>query len=170
MSSKLKPRCTNSGEIERGGYSKCHKKCDLCQNFSQETNTIRSQVTGRLYNIKQNLTCTSSNVIYLVTCLKCKLQYVGSTSTPFKVRFRNHKSSMVTNKKTCEVAVHFGRTPHELSDFEFTPFEKIIDAQNTERKLLTREVYWTAQLRTLQPYGLNKRQELHSMKRISYTS
>ena len=42
-----------------------------------------------------------------ISCMKCKLQYVGSTCTEFKVRFRNHESSMVTNKKSCEMAEHF---------------------------------------------------------------
>ena len=36
---------------------------------------------------------------------KFSLQYVGSTSTEFKVRFWNHKSAMTTRKKTCEVTV-----------------------------------------------------------------
>ena len=40
--------------------------------------------------------------------------HVGSTTTEFKVRFRNHKSSMQTNKKTREVTIHFNKTPHTL--------------------------------------------------------
>ena len=55
------------------------------------------------------------NVIYLVTCTKCSVQYEGSTSNEFKVRFRNHKSAMKTNKYTCEVATHFNKSI--LSDF-----------------------------------------------------
>ena len=47
------------------------------------------------------------NFCYLATCNKCNLQYVGSTSTEFKVRFRNHKSSMLNNRRTCELAVHY---------------------------------------------------------------
>ena len=34
----------------------------------------------------------------MVITKKCNLKYVGSTSTAFKVRFRNHKSAMLTNK------------------------------------------------------------------------
>ena len=57
----------------------------------------------------------SKNVIYLAFCKKCRrLQYVGYTTTDFRVRFRNHKSAMVTNKKTCEVVVHFNKIPHTL--------------------------------------------------------
>ena len=49
--------------------------------------------------------CKSKNVIYPVTCNKCKVQHVGSTSNEFKIRFRNHKSAMSTKKTTCEVAM-----------------------------------------------------------------
>ena len=167
--SKFRP-APASDTLGVGNFSKCHRKCDLCMNYTRDTNSIQSIITGRYYTIKQQLYCTTCNVIYLTTCHKCNLQYVGSTSTQFKVRFRNHKSAMVTDKKTCEVAAHFNRTPHNLSDFSFIPFEKILDTYDTERKLLNREIYWTAQLYTLQPHGLNKRQEIHSKKRISYTT
>ena len=48
--------------------------------------------------IGQHINCKSKNVIYLVTCNKCSLQCVGSTSTELKVRFRNDKSSITTTK------------------------------------------------------------------------
>ena len=44
-------------------------------------------------------------------------QYIGSTTTDFRIRFRNHKSAMLTNKTTCEVAVHFNKTSHILDEF-----------------------------------------------------
>ena len=99
------------------------------------------------------------------------LQYVGSTTTEFKVRFRNHKSSMKTNKKTCVVAIHFNRTPHVLSDFTFQCIDQIQTSTsgNTENLLTTKEAYWSAQLFSLSPFGLNKRQEFHSKNRIHYT-
>ena len=52
---------------------------------------------------------------------------MGSTSNEFKVRFRNHKSAMLTNKATCELAVHFNNNEHHISDFEFIVIEKIIN-------------------------------------------
>lgn len=55
-------------------------------------------------------------------------------------------------------------------DFEFVVIEAILGKNNIEELLLAREAYWTAQLRTLQPLGLNKRCEYRSKKRIKYTS
>ena len=95
--------CRNQRE-ENGGCSKCNKKCDLCKNYLIQASKFQSSATGPHYSIQQKLSCSAQNVIYLATCAKCNLQYVGSTSTEFKVRFRNHKSNMRKNKRTCELA------------------------------------------------------------------
>ena len=75
---------------------------------------------------------------------------------------------MKTKKKTCEVAIHFNAIPRQISDFQFMCTEKIVDQNNLESKLITREAYWTAQLRTLRLCGLNKRQDLKLKYRIHY--
>ena len=110
-----KPKNTNcSASPSEQGCFKCNGKCDLCKIYLIETNFFTSCSTGRYYRIRQHIYCKSRNVIYLVTCNKCNLQYVGSTSNEFKVRFRNHKSAMLTGKNTCEVAIHFNREQHVL--------------------------------------------------------
>ena len=172
--SRLRPvKTRDPGDLVQQANLGCHKcsnRCDLCTNYFTESPSFRSFATRKIYHIKQNLNCSSSNVIYLASCNKCKLQYVGSTSTQFKVRFRNHKSAMLTNKNTCEVAIHFNNSPHSLSDFSFMCIEAITDTpiQSMDSVLLTREAYWSAQLFTLKPFGLNKRQEYKSSKRINF--
>ena len=162
--------CRNPRE-ENGGCSKCNKKCDLCKNYLIQASKFQSSATGRYYSIQQKLSCSSQNVIYLATCAKCNLQYVGSTSTEFKVRFRNHKSNMLKNKRTCELAIHYNNSEHEISQINFIIIEQIRSFENSlhlEQLLLTREAYWTAQLFTLNPHGLNKRRESRSKHRINY--
>ena len=100
---------------EEGGCSHCGKRCDLCKKFLLQASKFQSSATGRFYPIRQNVSCSSKNVIYLATCSKCNLQYVGSTSTVFKVRFRNHKSSMLNNRRICELAAHFNSSEHDIS-------------------------------------------------------
>ena len=34
---------------------------------------------------------------------------------------------MLTNKTTCELAVHFNKVEHQMSDFEFIVIEKIVN-------------------------------------------
>ena len=55
----------------------------------------------------------STTEYYLVSCKKCRLQYIGSTTTDFRVRFRNHKSAMITKKKTA----HYHCTPKNVKVF-----------------------------------------------------
>ena len=42
------------------------------------------------------------------------------------------------------------------------------NSEEIERLLITKEAYWSAQLFSLAPYGLNKRREFHSKNRICY--
>ena len=57
----------------------------------------------------------------------------------------------------------------------FIVIEKITsqgDAAHIDRLLLTRKAYWTAQLCTLNPHGLNKRREfmIRSKNRVLYNT
>lgn len=158
--------------MKLSGQQRCTTPgCDLCQNFFVESKSFLSFQTGKNYTIHSRLSCDSKNVIYLASCKKCRLQYVGSTTTDFKVRFRNHKSTMLTNKTTCEVAIHFNKTPHTLDDFSFQCIDQVqapSGSEEIDRLLITKEAYWSAQLFSLAPHGLNKRKEFHSKNRICY--
>ena len=44
------------------------------------------------------------------------------------------------------------------------------DSNTIEKRLLTREAYWSAQLCPLKPYGLNKRCEFRSKNRINFSN
>ena len=80
-----RPRRTNYTEIR--GCFKCKGKCDRCKNFLVESDHFSSTSTSRKYFIRQRLHCKSKNVVCLITCNKCNVQYVGSTTNKFKVRF-----------------------------------------------------------------------------------
>ena len=159
----------NANQVDIIGCKKCVKqRCDLCSNFLAQGKHFSSASTGKSYPILDTVSCTSNNVIYLATCLICNVQYVGSTATPFKVRFRNHKSDLINNKSRCELAVHFNSKPHNLEHIRFIIIEKIRSTSNVDTILTKREAYWMAQLCTMHPHGLNKRKEFNSQKRISY--
>ena len=68
--------------------------------------TFFCTVTGKKYYIRGNSSCNSTNVIYLVECINCKCQYVGS-ATSFKQHVRIHKSDIKTKKDRCGTARHF---------------------------------------------------------------
>ena len=143
----------NNNFNNRTGYKKCTStRCNLCKYYTKETNLIQSTSTKQNFYIKHELTCTSKNVIYLLTCNKCKVQYVGETGQAARDRFNNHKSSINTNRAT-PVSVHFNSIPHEPSDLNFIPIEKLPNNNKTDR--LRAEKIWTKRLRTFYPWGLN---------------
>ena len=43
---------------------------------------------GKVYYIKGEMNCESTNIIYLITCMRCLEQYAGS-AIKFKNRFTN---------------------------------------------------------------------------------
>ena len=68
---------------------------------------VYSYHTPYVFTINQNLDCDSKNVVYIINDIVCKRSSVGCTSDSMKVRFRNHKSHIKTQRRTCEVSTHF---------------------------------------------------------------
>ena len=80
--------------------------CDICKHHLVAEKKFTSKVTGKTYFIKGDLSCNSKNVIYLITCDKCKDEYIGS-AVDFKPRFRVQKSDIKTKKERCGTSRHF---------------------------------------------------------------
>ena len=90
------------------GCTKC-TKCRVVCPILEETKTFKSTNTGKVYKIKEKVSCANDWVIYLITCKKCKGQYVGKSKTSFKLRHSNHKMEIKNEKgglaTTMEVGV-----------------------------------------------------------------
>ena len=99
------------------------------------------------------MSCTSSNVVYLIGCKKCTQQYIGETDRTVKERFLEHKgyvTSKMMNKSTGE---HFNQQGHRVSDMTVTVLEKIFNQNPQYRK--QREKMWINRFNTKYK-GLNK--------------
>ena len=115
--------------------------------------------------IRQHVDCKSKSAIYPVTCNKCKVQYVGSTSNEFKIRFRNHKSAMSTIKQTtCEVALSIlTKTNINYLTLNSLQLSKICNINEKSRGILAYVPnYALFNLKSL----INKRSEFNSKNRI----
>lgn len=142
------------------GTVKCSsRRCEVCK-YMDENSHFQSSQDDRKYSINYNLNCNSSNVVYLITCKKCSLQYVGSTITKFRLRFNNHKSrirkhSMLgqAEKEADDLLYrHFCSEGHSgLSDERI----QLIDRVTGEEQLREKEGQWAYRLKTLDPDGLN---------------
>ena len=111
--------------------------------------------------MRHRIDCNEKNVIYLITCTSCKLQYIGS-SVNFNPRFREHKSDIKLKKVTkCKTAEHWLHYHQNLESLQVMIIEKKGKYDNIENLLNEREIYWQHTLMTLEPYGINKRDELY---------
>ena len=140
--------------------SKCKsKRCDICQNYLVCKNEFACTVRRKTYKVRGKLCCTSSNVIYLISCKLCMEQYVGSAfKDNFKPSFRVHKSDVITGKDRYGVAKHFltkCTNGNKAENLEVQLIEQVQeDHYDLEGKLWCREKYWQAQLFTLS-HGMN---------------
>ena len=135
------------------GSEKCKSKRYLvCLNVS-ETDVFQLLQTKEQYKINHQLHFT----IYLLSCKVCGLQYVGSTTDKFKLRFNNYKENSRKAKRGDEhmhplVFEHFSSNDHNgfLEDCRINLIDKTDGSDFTRR-----EEYWRRVLKTVTPYGLN---------------
>ena len=117
-------------------------------------------ITNRTYYVRSPLNdsvldCGSRNVIYLTSCGKCGLQYVGKTSQTLRSRLNNHRNRL---KQLCDLYLynHFNSDGHSITDLNIMPIEEVVltadDNLTLVSKLLTREEHW---IKELGSYGLN---------------
>ena len=110
-------------------------------------------VISKLYH----LNCNDKCLIYLLSCKACGLQYVGSTTDKFRLRWNNYKEN---DRKALrgeehmqpELFEHYAADNYNcfLTDCSITLIDKTDGSDPTRR-----EEYWRKVLKTVAPYGLN---------------
>ena len=138
------------------------KRCLVGKNLS-ETKTFTNSDGSKHFSIRKGpLDCDTENVIYLLQCKTCNIQYVGSSKPAFRLRFNNYKAQ---NRKfvkfgqkdvnQLELHRHFSQEDHHgfLNDALFT----LIDSEQNNDLARKKEAFWQYKLNVFEPYGLNIR-------------
>ena len=148
---KLPPTERTVGSCKCGG-----KPCEVCININ-ETSTFISTVTGETYTINHKSDCNERCLSYLLTCNKCKMQYVGQTIDQFWSRWNDYKSDLRKHDQgaTCmqqHLFNHFWTSGHcgFLEDVSLT----FIYKTDLSHPFKT-EDYWRCALKTMAPFELN---------------
>ena len=166
----LKYREVGDQEEPMGAALKCGRRFCECCLWIKETSYILKHERNEYDNIyRQSLiaieggiNCQSQNVIYVIECKKCEMQYVGETRCNLKTRLQRHLSDIRTRKDT-SVAIHFNYdcvSDLNVADLIIYPIEIIPDqgsSYKNEKKLLMRESFWIKELNSLEPFGLNRK-------------
>ncbi|PIK36940.1 hypothetical protein BSL78_26226 [Apostichopus japonicus] len=148
------PLTSNPTPIQHGTF-KCDRtsRCIVCSHHIVESNSITSHSMQLTHKTKGHITCTTTNVIYLISCRVCGIQYVGETKTTLKKRFYGHRSTVNTMKTETPVGEHFNLPNHTINDMSLQGIESLGSRPDLVR--ISRERLWMQRLRTIQPYGLN---------------
>ena len=156
----IRARLNNEGNrgTDKKGYSRCGKSCCQVCNVMSNSEQFHSNIDSQEYRINYLFNCDSSNVVYLLECTVCGVQHVGSTCTPFRLRFNNckvrsRKFNLGASVPQAEFFRHY--TPgHQgyLKDISV----KIIDRLMGENRMW--ESFWQYRLDCFAPKDLNTRQ------------
>ena len=101
-------------------------RCKTCKYLCRGS-TFVSNVTGKKYDIissTSSMNCATDNVVYLISCRRCGVQYVGETSQKLRCRLNNHRNRL-KNMTNLYLYNHFSSNGHTENDISIMPIEKI---------------------------------------------
>ena len=134
------------------------KNCRYCPKLNT-SGRISCTATKRSYMAKFNVTCKSSNLIYCITCTKCKIQYVGQTKNRLMDRFQGHFYNIGHNRPMSEIGKHFNSVGHNgLDDVEIHIVDFIHAHPHGQKSKQLRDLIefnWIQRMHCNAPTGLN---------------
>ena len=139
------PFNSSNPQLPSGSF-RCDKNCATCPYICHGLTTYTFFSTGETRPIKSNLTCETKNLIYMIQCNRCNLQYIGETKRRLKDRFNEHRRTI-------------GNPNYTANDMLLIPIEKIFSNRDSIRK--AREAFLIQKGKTIDPDGLNIREETY---------
>ena len=134
--------------------------CRYCPRLNHSGEII-SKTTGQKHSTMVNINCQTSNVIYLITCISCGIQYVGQTKNRLISRFQGHYYD-IKNHNDTTVSRHFNKCPSSLPNgfegLQISILSFIKNPSSSRAGQLERdreEKRWIHRLATSVPQGLN---------------
>ena len=84
-----------SSPIQYGNFRHGINRCVVCKDHMKERDTFISHSNNNSHQIRGNISCYTSNVIYLISCRVCGIQYAGKTRTTLKGQFYGYRSILL---------------------------------------------------------------------------
>ena len=143
--------CSDRQDTDTAGcYKHDHpnrgRKCETCPRLC-ESKTFTSSFTGKTYKMWNRFTCKSSFIVYLITCIRCRCQYVGMSSNTMMERHRGHRREI--QEETTPLGRHFARC-----GITHLSLQIIAGVRHGQQEALEiAEGHWISRLGTLQSQG-----------------
>ena len=109
---------------------------DVYCNYTMVGDHVKATASSYQHQITTKVTCTTtSNIIYLITCMKCLMQYVGETKRRLKDRLAEHQGYVRNQDLTKATGQHFNTRGHSIYDMHITILEHVRNADEVFRKI-----------------------------------
>jgi len=146
---------TLPSEDSQGTFRFSRKRCFTCPFISSRTSVKWSKST---FQVKEQIDCTSSNIIYCIQCSVCTLLYIGETGRRLGDCFRDHLYDIRKQDLTKSVSRHFDSHNHSESDIIVLG---LISSRGDNESRKTIEMRLIHSLCTVNPHGINERLACH---------
>ena len=80
--------------------------CKTCP-LTDSSTTFESPTTGQTFKINFSSSCQTTNIIFLIQCSKCQVQYKGQTGNSLNMRMRSHMYDIKNDNLDNTVSRHF---------------------------------------------------------------
>ena len=153
-----------TGHVNFHVNSKCNFSKHMSRPAFTRTSNEELQISGKIklsgpkrsIKITDHFTCTSSNVIYCITCTLCKKFYIGETGRRLGDRFREHLRDVEKDDKNASkpVARQF-KMPNHSKQHMIVCGLSLQQGSTESRKTLEQQFIF--QIGTLNPHDINER-------------
>ena len=116
------------------GMRKCKYDCLTCP-YVQTGKTVVAHASRYKHDIESQVDCQTANVIYCLSCEKCKEQYIGETEKTLAVRFRQHRGYVRNKEVEKATGEHFNKPGHTMANMKITILEKMNSQDPQLRKI-----------------------------------
>ena len=128
------------------GMFRYTSRCVTCQEH-----ILRESDSFVHHKILGHITCTTSDIIYLISCRICGIQYIGENKNSLNKHFYGHRSTVKTDKLDTPVGQHFNLPYHSISDMILQSIEALANRRKSVR--LSRGKMWARRVHTIHPHG-----------------
>ena len=135
---------------------------DLFDNWAVCTFTQSSVLKPKIqtHELTNQISCELNDIVYLITCTKCDIYYVGETGRAFRARIYEHKLSANKQKdnRTTPVSKHFTGKGHSVRNMQFSILEWCTPKYTTPKHAHRRrhEQWWMWNIGVVHPIGINQ--------------
>ena len=146
---------SNSINIQHDFIQFGSKPCNCCSfcNFIKTGNFIN--INGKILQVVGHFNCNSSNVIYLIYCQKCNINYIGETKNPIKMRISQHFYDIKKRSTKLKVSEHFSLNHNIEEDFRILILKSNVFWTDNKRQEKERNLI--VKYNTVFPAGLNEK-------------